>query len=199
MPPELEQQLSTRPGRPNIDLGPAAVETVRAVMAEALETMFFTEAETATCEHAWLQTAACARIQFSGSHFGGMLLGVSAEAVEPIAASFLGLDAAELTTTQRDQVIQELCNILCGAMLSRLWPESTLALSSPELTAWQDWTSGPGKAEDGLHNCFAIPEGMLAISIRLAGEHSRAEPGGAEPGQDTKAGIQREPEPREAR
>jgi hypothetical protein len=155
MPPELEQQGS-------IDWEPAAGDTVREVAAEVLETMFFTEAEPANCEHTWLLAAPCARIQFEGSHHGEMLLGVSAEAVDPIAASFLGLDPTELTAAQRGQVIQELCNILCGAMLSHLWPESKLALSSPELTPWQEW---PGAGL--LHRCFAIPEGMLAISIRL--------------------------------
>jgi hypothetical protein len=161
MPPEFEHQTVLEPS-PAMDQEPAASDTIRQVAAEVLETMFFTEAELASCEHAWLGPAACARIQFEGSHFGEMLLGVSTEAVEPIAASFLGLDRLELTDTQRGQVIQELTNILCGAMLSHLWPESKLALSSPELAVWQDWQgAGP------LHRCFAIPEGKLAISIRL--------------------------------
>lgn len=164
MPPELEQQYS-------MDQEPAAGDTVREVAAEVLETMFFTEAELASCEHAWLGSAPCARIRFEGSHFGEMLLGVSAEAADPIAASFLGLDPMELTDSQRGQVIQELTNILCGAMLSHLWPESKLALSSPELTPWQVWPS-----EGLLHRCFAIPEGMLGISIRLTPPLQTGEP-----------------------
>jgi CheY-specific phosphatase CheX len=159
MPLEVEQRYA-------LDGEPGAGDTAGRVVAEVLETMFFTEAEMAGCEHGWLAAASCARIRFEGSHRGEMLLGVSAEAVDPIAASFLGLDPMELTDGQRGQVIQELSNILCGAMLSRLWPESTLALSSPELTAWQDWTS-QRLTGDGLHRCFAIPEGMLAISICL--------------------------------
>jgi CheY-specific phosphatase CheX len=156
MPPELEQQYS-------LDHDPAASDSVQQVAGEVLETMFFTEAELANCGHTWLGSAACARILFEGSHFGEMLLGVSAEAADVIAASFLGLDPEELTEAQRGQVIQELTNILCGAILSRLWPESKLALSSPELTAWQEWASAGGP----LHRCFQLPEGMLAISIRL--------------------------------
>jgi|SRR3984885_14486603 len=156
MPPELEQQCS-------LDQEPAAGDMARQVTAEVLETMFFTEAEIASCEHAWLESAACSRIWFEGSHQGEMLLAVSREAADPIAASFLGLDPMELTDAQRGQVIQEMANILCGAMLSRLWPESRLALSSPELTPWQEW---PGIGL--LHRCFAIPEGLLAISIHLA-------------------------------
>ena len=160
MPPQFDQQTA-------LDQEPGIGETVREVAAEVLETMFFTDAEVAVCEHTWLaplsgSAASCARIRFEGSHCGEMLLGVSMQAADPIAASFLGLDSMELTDAQRGQVIQELTNILCGAMLSRLWPESKLALGSPELMDWQEW-SGAGP----LHRCFMIPEGLLAISIRL--------------------------------
>jgi hypothetical protein len=157
MHPELET-----PEPQSMDQEPAASETIQQVAAEVLETMFFTAAEVASCEHGWLSGASCARIRFEGSRCGEMLLGVSVQAVDPIAASFLGLDPMALTDAQRGQVIQELSNILCGATLSNLWPESKLALSSPELAAWQEWP-----ASGALHRCFAISEGMLAISVRL--------------------------------
>jgi hypothetical protein len=155
MLPELEQQLP-------LDQEPGASDVIQQVAAEVLETMFFTEAQVDVCDHAWLEAAPCARIRFEGSHCGEMLLAVSAEAVVPIAASFLGLAEDELTDPQRGQVVQELANILCGAMLSHLWPESKLDLVSPELEAWQDWVP-----EGTLHRCFTLPEGRLAISIRL--------------------------------
>jgi hypothetical protein len=132
------------------------------VASEVLETMFFTEPERAACEHGWLRAASCARIHFEGSYCGEMQMALSEEASDPVAASFLGLEPMELTDAQRGQVIQELTNIMCGAMLSRLWPESRLALASPELMAWQEWMD-----EGALHHCFSIPEGMLAISVRL--------------------------------
>jgi len=166
MPPELDQPSSQpagtlyQPGR--LDQEPAAPDTVRCVMADVMEAMFFTEAEPTACEHAWLGGARCARIRFGGSHFGEMLLGVSAEAADPIGASFLGLDPMELTEAQRSQVIQELANILCGAILSKLWPESKLALSSPKLSRWEEWPD-----VEALHHCFAIPEGLIGVSIRL--------------------------------
>jgi len=145
-----------------IDQEPEANDVVRNVASEVLETMFFTEAEPAPCEHAWLASGACARARFTGSHMGEMLLAVSGEAMVPIAASFLGLEAIELTGAQQGQVLQELTNILCGAMLSRIWPQSKLAIAPPELTGWRDWQD-----VQVLHRCFVIPEGKLAISIRL--------------------------------
>ncbi len=159
----------------NMDQEPAACDTMQQGTAEVLETMFFTEAEPVACDHAWLTAAPCARIRFEGSHLGEMLLGVSNEAVNPIGASFLGLDPEELTDTQRGQVVQELSNILCGAMLSRLWPESKLALGSPELLDWQDWPAG------ALHRCFMLPEGMLAISVRLLSTSASPESHSATP------------------
>ncbi|HEX5227181.1 MAG TPA: chemotaxis protein CheX [Bryobacteraceae bacterium] len=145
-----------------MDQDAAVGETVRAVAAEVFETMFFTEAEPAACEHAWLLRAPCARIRFDGSHTGEMLLALSAEAADPIAAAFLGLDPAELTEGPRRQVIEEMSNILCGAMLSRLWPESTLALAAPQSVGWEEWAPA-----GTLHLCFQIPEGMVAVSLRL--------------------------------
>jgi len=171
MPQELEQPAAFEP-QIRMDEEPGAGEIIRLTTAEVLETMFFTEAEPAACEHAWLPSAPCARVRFEGSHFGEMLLAVSAEAADPIAASFLGLDPMELTDPQRGQMIQELTNILCGAMLSKLWPESRLAIGSPELMPWPDW-SGNG----ALHRCFATPEGMLAISIRLLAASRPVGPG----------------------
>jgi hypothetical protein len=159
MPPELEQNS----GAVTMDREPGAAAAIQEVVAESLETMFFTEAEPMACEHAWLRSARSARLRFEGSHQGEMLLGISAEAVDPIAASFLGLDPLELTDLQRAQTIQELSNILCGAMLSRLWPESRLTLSSPESAAWEEWPDA-----GALHRCFTIPEGSVAISVRLA-------------------------------
>src|SRR5579859_1630173 len=150
MPPELEEQQSPME------------QVLQLVAGEVLETMFFTEAEASPCEHEWLETARCALIRFEGSHLGEMLLGVSGEAVEPIAAGFLGLDPMELTDAQRGQVVQELANIMCGALMSHLWPESDLALSSPALEAWREWAD-----ESALHGCFTLPEGKLALSIRL--------------------------------
>ena len=167
--PELERQCV---------IEEAGVDTVHSVVSEVLETMFFSEAEPAGCEHAWLVSAPCAWVRFEGSHCGEMQLAASMDAADAIAAGFLGLDPVELTEPVRGQVLEELANILCGALLSQLWPESKLALASPKLTVWQEWTSpewtrpewlsqgAPGQAV--LHRCFLLPEGMLAISIRLS-------------------------------
>jgi chemotaxis phosphatase CheX-like protein len=136
-------------------------EALRRVSGEVLETMFFTEAMLAECEHGWLAGAVSVQVRFDGSHLGEMWLAVGEEAVPALASAFLGLDPEEAGVLERSQVILELANILCGAILSSLWPESGLQLEAPKLAPWE--CGGEGV----WHCCLILPEGRLAISIRL--------------------------------
>ena len=136
--------------------------TLGRVAAEVLETMFFTEAVAVDCEHGWLSDAVAVRVDFDGSHCGEMWLALTPAAIPSIASAFLGLEPEETGEEQRAQVILELANILCGAVLSSLWPESRLLLDAPKLTPWE--------CPEGVwHCCLALDEGALAISIRLSG------------------------------
>ncbi len=155
MPPEIEAVCGS--GTPADGLA----DVVERVVAEVLETMFFAEAVPGPCCHDWMGCAVLARVCFEGSHWGEMRLSTSLEASESIACAFLGADPAEATDTARAEVMLELANILCGAILSRLWPESKLALGAPELLA--EAGDFPGCR---LHRCFELPEGSLAVCIR---------------------------------
>lgn len=131
------------------------------VSSEVLETMFFSEVIPAQCEHSWLASARVVEVTFDGSHHGEMWLAVGEEAVPELAAAFLGLDPSEAGEIERAQVMLELANILCGAVLSSLWPESSLQLDPPQQAAWDCPDTGV------WHCCLMLPEGRLAISIRL--------------------------------
>ena len=136
--------------------------TLGRVAAEVLETMFFTEAVAVECEHGWLPDVVAVRVDFDGSHCGEMWLALTPAAIPSIASAFLGLEPEETGEEQRAQVILELANILCGAVLSSLWPESRLLLDAPKLTQW-------ACPDEGVwHGCLALDEGVLAISIRLS-------------------------------
>ena len=136
--------------------------TLGRVSAQVLETMFFSEAVAVECQHDWVAGAASVRVNFDGSHSGQMWLALSADAVPPIASAFLGLEAEETSPEQCSQVICELANILCGAVLSSLWPESRLQLDAPQLIA-------PECGGQGVwHCCLALEEGTLAIWICLS-------------------------------
>lgn len=86
---------------------------------------------------------------------------VSPDDARAIAAGFPRLDAEELTETQPGQVILELTNILCGAVMSNLWPESSLSLDPPRPAVSEEIPPG------FLHRCFQLADGPVAISIRV--------------------------------
>jgi CheY-specific phosphatase CheX len=161
MPEELEQVTMA-------DQDPDFSEAVGRVAAEVLETMFFEEAVPTACEHSWLAGAISAQVTFNGSHSGEFLLSVSADTAYTIASGFLGLDPSEMTETQPGEVILELANILCGALMSSLWPDSSLSLASPELVASDHNLNG------AKHCCFALPDGMVAVSIGILSERVKA-------------------------
>jgi hypothetical protein len=48
-----------------------------------------------------------------------------------------------------------------------LWPEASLLLEAPELAGAESILEG------AAHHCFALAEGTLAISLRLAGTETR--------------------------
>jgi len=128
----------------------------RAVAQDVLETMFFSPAEPVSCQHA--EEFVAVRVAFQG---GEMSVMISPELAVAASAAFLAEDPGGVTAEQLEMVSRELANILCGAVLSRLHPEERVALRAPEMAA-PDFGSG---AE--VHQCFATPEGRLAITARL--------------------------------
>ena len=157
---------------PMVDCAPE-LDALDRVGAELMETMFFTEAVATPCSHAWLESAVGALVRFEGTHRGEVHLAVSPDAAQFIAGGFLGLDSLELSGEQLHHVILELANIYCGSAMSHLWPESRLALDAPELL---DPRHG---LETGWHRCFELPEGMLAITLRLQNDGLSAVPEGS--------------------
>jgi hypothetical protein len=146
----------------------AAVEpdfagTLRRVGAEVLETMFFDEAVPAPCDHSWIPSAASVRLAFEGSHCGEFLLSVAPQVARSITPAFLGIEPEEVSEGQSSQVLLELANILCGSVLSQLWPDSELMLEEPQQIQVRRPIGG------SLHECFLLPEGMISVSLRTRG------------------------------
>ena len=136
----------------------------REAAQEALETMFFTDAVPVACEHGPAEALVAARVCFSGQPAGEMSLVLTRDLARALAAGFLGVDAHQLGAEEESQVACELANILCGAVLSRVHPDSGVALSAPESVI-------PRFPDDGeFHQCFRTPEGALTISMRLQEE-----------------------------
>src|SRR6516165_5606341 len=97
---------------------------------EVLETMFFTGIES---EGAGELPAAqvSSELVFRGVRSGKFGVQVPLETGLQIAANFLGADA--VTRAQVDEVVCELCNMLCGSVLSRLEAGARFELLHPEV------------------------------------------------------------------
>jgi hypothetical protein len=146
----------------------ALLATTFEALAEVLATMFFSDAAPVDCQHSFQEGEGqpslsgewtAARVRFSGVPSGELLLMLSPGLAVVFSASFLGIDEAEVTPDAAGQVCCELSNMVCGAILSRVHPDSLVALDLPELTAADFENHG------GIHQCFAIPEGILAVNL----------------------------------
>jgi CheY-specific phosphatase CheX len=137
----------------------------RDVTAEVLETMFFSTAAAIVCDHSgvvpvneeWISS----RVRFAGAPSGELRVMLSRELARSIAAGFLGSEPEEITLEAEGQVGCELGNMICGAVLSRVHPDSRVALAPPELT--------PVNFGDGheVHQCFATPDGLLSVNMHI--------------------------------
>jgi CheY-specific phosphatase CheX len=129
------------------------------VTSEVLETMFFATAAAVECAHD--AAAISAIVHFEGEPSGALQVSVSPTLARSIAAGFLGLEPDEVTAEADGQVSCELANMICGAILSRLHPDSQVALDSPRLVASDAASQGK------YHQCFESPDGMLGVTMRV--------------------------------
>lgn len=130
------------------------------VTREVLETMFFATAEPVPCRHPehgadWI----AAMVRFEGAPQGDLRVMLSRGLAVTCACGFLGIDAEQVTRDEQNQVACEMVNMICGAVLSRLHPDSRVALGAPEIVPVEFGDVG------GAHQCLETPDGMLAITM----------------------------------
>jgi hypothetical protein len=133
-------------------------DNTRLVIEDVLETMFFSTAAAIDCCHE--PGSIAARVHFTGNPSGDFELTLSPGVARQFACSFLGVDEPDLPSTAASEVACELANMICGAALSRVHPDSIVKLSAPRL-------SGPESPLAGAHQCFETPEGLLSVTLRV--------------------------------
>lgn len=136
-----------------------AVETV-------LETMFFSaplgpaEAETGD---AVLE----ARLAFHGVSSGTLTVRLSESGARMLASGFLGEDEEMLTDSQPGQVVCELANMLCGALVSKLESDERFDLDSPELIPAGSEDAASLDAPLAARQSFELENGTLTVTLHL--------------------------------
>ncbi|MBX5494427.1 MAG: chemotaxis protein CheX [Bryobacteraceae bacterium] len=134
----------------------ALMEGVAAVLEQVMETMFFTTL-VGEVDVDPAQPLLRAQVHYSGTVDGACSLGVSPEAARSVAANFLGQEEASLQTEQVEEVICELANIVCGALLSRAYPGGSFRLGTPYLVE--------RPPEYGFGRAFLLDSGIVEIFL----------------------------------
>ena len=146
--------------------------TIRTALASAvgdvLESMFFLDTLGEAAEPPAEANTVTVHLSFEGDPPGCFEMRLARPAANAIAGDFLGEDAHSLTSRQSTDVMLELANMICGAVLSRIESSATFRLGAPHVVA--------GIADDGLREKW--PEmatrytvetgsGTLTAAIRL--------------------------------
>jgi CheY-specific phosphatase CheX len=127
--------------------------------SEVLETMYFTGVigplnEAPSGE--WV----CTSLDFRGSRTGSLGVRAPLATARTLAESFLGAEPETISTSQCFEVLGEMTNMICGAVLSRLAHEEQFSLSHPQPES-EDWN---GKwTRHTIATVFELEEGALAL------------------------------------
>ncbi|HMC63019.1 MAG TPA: chemotaxis protein CheX [Candidatus Solibacter sp.] len=101
------------------------------------------EAPESSCSHIAVKLA------FEGDPPGSLTLRTTRAVGRSIAADFLGDDAAALSERQVEEIVCELANMICGAVLSRVESRAVFRLGSPQVLPADDpATALSGRAAD---------------------------------------------------
>jgi CheY-specific phosphatase CheX len=136
-------------------------EAITGSTSQVLENMFFAEPldGNGTAPADPVQSG----IEFEGSVSGAMTVSVDRACADRLACDFLGVEAGEISEQQVVEVLTELTNMICGALMSRFETGSTLTLTQPEIVA-EDWhAERPG----WLRQSFDLGDGTLAVAVSL--------------------------------
>jgi hypothetical protein len=142
-------------------------EVLREAVHEVMEKMFFLDVGDDGEEHPADAPAAAAEVRFRGEHNGEFRLEIDIVAARPAAADFLGVDVSELTADQVDEVVLELSNMVCGAVLSRVESGSLFRLDKPRMVE-----AGGALPSEGEHSSFEAQAGGGRLGVKLRMEHS---------------------------
>jgi CheY-specific phosphatase CheX len=102
-------------------------------VTEVLEKMFFIEATAAPSQVSAQPQSIVVELEFDGDPPGVFRMSLAREAASQIAADFLGEDVSSLSVPQVEDVVKELANMICGAVLSRVESSATFRLAAPNI------------------------------------------------------------------
>ena len=160
---------------PDLVFQPALREALRDAVTEVLEKMFFIrllEDPRAAAELSRRAPASssegeiAARVAFHGEPSGALSLRLDYRAARAIAADFLGEEEAELIRQQVEEVVGELANMVCGAVLSNVESAVSFRLDQP---AMLDAAAAENRQPENAAHAFPIGSGALTVKMWMEG------------------------------
>ena len=129
---------------------------------EVLEKMFFLDLEDLGAA-AQRPCGVTAEVTFEGDPPGVFRLDLDLVAARAAAADFLGQDPEELSPEQTHEVVCELANMICGAVLSRVESSAVFRLSTPRIAPAEEDLPAPAQASF----LATVGDGLLRAEIRM--------------------------------
>jgi len=141
-------------------------EALRAAATEVLETMFFVclDEGVESAEQP-PESAPAVKITFRGQPSGQMRLQLTASAARSIAADFLGADQDSVAERQVSEVLREMANMICGAVLSRVESAAVFRLDEPVLLEADQQAVAPAAVSLQM----PLSNGTLSLTMCLEG------------------------------
>jgi hypothetical protein len=131
---------------------------------QVLETMFFSPVlGNVEPEETFGQARIHAELLFHGRPSGSFEVDVTPEACQSLAAGFLGVEEAEVSPKQLDQVLAEFANMACGSALSSLARVEYFHLDPSRVEPVENFAP----AVEGVRRAFQLDGGTLGVCLRV--------------------------------
>jgi hypothetical protein len=114
-----------------------------------------------SAEEVWVSR----RLEFSGPCQGSFGVRVAKPAARLLGSSFLGQDIEEEDDVQPGEIVGEIANMICGAVLSRMEPNLAFALSPPYDD--QDSSRSAPPSPTRMELAFELEEGRLFAWLEI--------------------------------
>ena len=142
---------------------------LRESVVEVLEKMFFISAfEEPPGEPQPSGPDVAVQLTFEGDPPGSLTLYTSRAVGRSIAADFLGEDLTALPEEQVDEVLCELANMICGAVLSRVESRTLFRLGTPRILPVPENLDDDGLPEAGTDHAAETGAAPAGTKVRLA-------------------------------
>ncbi len=158
-------------------------ETIRehtiAVTSNIFETMFFIvleigEDETPLEDIMPPATMLRGEIEFEGKHTGRLTLDLPVELAQTMASNFLGLEEEKAPDYQADDMVRELCNMICGNLFSRVDQKTVWNLTIPRTRRMSAMEWNQDMDTPGITIHFTAGGYPVNLHLRIDGEESQS-------------------------